>query len=103
MTAGEKDGLKFAIQQCWNVPAGLREAQELKITVAAELDGTGAVLDGSVRMIEPATPPDSRYDAAYRAARSALIRCSPYDLPQDKYAQWRQIEVVFNPEGMVSW
>ena len=55
-------------------------------------------------MIEPASAPDSRFEAAYRAARSALIRCSPYgDLPREKYGQWRQIEVVFNPEGMVSW
>jgi hypothetical protein len=55
-------------------------------------------------MIEPAAAPDGRYEAAYRAARSALIRCGPYsDLPRDKYAQWRRVEVVFNPEGMVSW
>ena len=104
LTQGEKDGLKFAIQRCWNVPAGLRDAHELRVTVAAELQADGEVIAGSIRMIEPAAAPDGRYEAAYRAARSALIRCGPYnDLPRDKYAQWRQIEVVFNPEGMVSW
>jgi hypothetical protein len=104
ISASEKDGLRFAIQRCWNVPAGLRDAEELKITVAAELDSDGGVIAGSVRMTEPATIIDGRYDAAYRAARSALIRCSPYsDLPREKFAQWRNIEVVFNPEGMVSW
>ncbi len=104
ISASEKDGLRFAIQRCWNVPAGLRDAEELKITVAAELDSDGAVISGSVRMIDPASIIDGRYDAAYRAARSALIRCSPYsDLPREKFAQWRNIEVVFNPEGMVSW
>lgn len=104
MTGSEKDGLKFAIQRCWNVPAGLRDAGELKITVAAELEPDGRIVSSSVRMIEPASAPDSRFEAAYRAARSALIRCSPYgDLPREKYGQWRQIEVVFNPEGMVSW
>jgi hypothetical protein len=104
LTQGERDGLKFAIQQCWNVPAGLRDAQELRVTVAAEIAADGQVIAGSIRMIEPASPPDGRYDAAFRAARSALIRCSPYtDLPRDKYAQWRNLEVVFNPEGMVSW
>ena len=103
LSNSEKDGLKFAIQKCWNVPAGLRDANELKITVAAELGVDGSVIAGSLRMIEPATSPDARFDAAYRAARSALIRCSPYSLPRDKYGQWRNIEVVFNPEGMVSW
>ncbi len=104
ISASERDGLKFAIQRCWNVPAGLRDANELRITVAAELDSDGAVISSSVRMIEPATILDGRYDAAWRAARTALLRCSPYsDLPREKFAQWRHIEVVFNPEGMVSW
>jgi hypothetical protein len=104
LTNAEKDGLKFAIRECWVVPAGLREAEDLKITVAAELGPDGGIIASSVRMIEPARSPDPRFDAAYGAARRALIRCSPYaDLPRDKFAQWRNIEVVFNPEGMVSW
>jgi hypothetical protein len=103
LSAAEKDGLKFAIRDCWVMPAGLRDAGDLKITVAAELGSDGAIIAGSVRMIEPARSPDPRFDAAYGAARRALIRCSPYELPREKYAQWRNIEVVFNPEGMVSW
>jgi hypothetical protein len=55
-------------------------------------------------MIEPSTAPDARFKSAFDAGRRALIRCSPYtDLPREKYAQWRNLEVVFNPEGMVSW
>ena len=104
MTNSEKDGLKLAVQRCWNVPAGLRDAQELKVTLAAELAADGAVINASIRMIEPSPAPDARFQQAYEAGRRALIRCSPYaDLPRDKYAQWRNIEVVFNPEGMVSW
>lgn len=104
ITSAERDGLKFAIQRCWNVPAGLREAEELKIVIAAELTAEGDLVGSSVRMIEPANAPDSRYQVAYDAARRALIRCSPYtDLPREKFEQWRNIEVVFNPEGMVSW
>ncbi len=104
LTATEKAGFGYAVQRCWNVPAGLRGASDLRIRVAAELDSDGAVISSSVRMIEPATILDGRYDAAWRAARTALLRCSPYsDLPREKFAQWRHIEVVFNPEGMVSW
>ena len=55
ITLAERDGLKFAIQRCWNVPAGLRDADELKITVAAELDSDGVLLPGTVRLIDPAT------------------------------------------------
>jgi hypothetical protein len=93
-----------AVQRCWNVPAGLRDAQELRVTLAAELTAAGDVISSSIRLIEPATPPDARFQQAFEAGRRALIRCAPYtDLPPEKYAQWRNIEVVFNPEGMVSW
>lgn len=104
MTGAEKDGLKLAVQRCWNVPAGLRDAQELKVTLAAELNADGSVVNASIRMIEPNPAPDARFKSAFDAGRRALIRCSPYaDLPREKYGQWRNIEVVFNPEGMVSW
>jgi hypothetical protein len=104
LTTGEKDGLRLAVQRCWNVPAGLRDAQELTVVVAAELTADGGVINASIRLIEPSPAPDARFQQAYEAGRRALIRCSPYsDLPRDKFAQWRSIEVVFNPEGMLSW
>ena len=62
------------------------------------------MINASIRLIEPSPAPDGRFQQAYEAGRRALIRCSPYaDLPRDKFGQWRNIEVVFNPEGMVSW
>jgi hypothetical protein len=103
LTGSEKEGLKLAVQKCWNVPAGLRDAQSLKVTIGAELGADGRVISASIRLIEPSPAPDGRFQQAYEAARRALIRCAPYTLPRDKYAQWREIEIVFNPEGMVSW
>ena len=104
MSNSEKDGLKLAVQRCWNVPAGLRDANELKVTLAAELAADGSVITSSIHLIEPNPVPDARFKTAFDAGRRALIRCSPYsDLPRDKFGQWRNIEVVFNPEGMVSW
>lgn len=104
MTGSEKNGLKLAVQKCWNVPAGLRDANTLKVTLAAELTPSGDIINSSIRLIEPSQAPDGRYQQAYEAGRRALIRCAPYsDLPREKFAQWRNIEVVFNPEGMVSW
>ena len=104
LSAGEKDGLRLAVQSCWIVPAGLRDAQELRVVLGAELTAQGDVISSSVTLIEPDPMPDDRFRQAYEAGRRALIRCSPYtDLPREKYSQWRNIEVVFNPEGMVSW
>ncbi len=104
ITNSERNGLVLAVQRCWNLPAGLRDAGELKVTLAAGLNPDGSIVSGSVRLIEPNPAPDPRFQQAYEAGRRALLRCAPYsDLPREKYAQWREIEVVFNPEGMVSW
>lgn len=104
LSAGERDGLRLAVQACWIVPAGLRDAEELRVVLGAELTVQGDVISSSVQLIEPDPIPDDRFRQAYEAGRRALIRCSPYtDLPREKFAQWRNIEVVFNPEGMVSW
>jgi hypothetical protein len=104
LTEPEKNGLRLGVQRCWNAPADLRDAHELKVTLSAELAASGDVINASIRPIEPLPMPDARFQQLYEAGRRALIRCSPYgDLPREKYAQWRNIEVVFNPEGMVSW
>ncbi len=104
LTGSERDGLRLAVQRCWNVPAGLRDAQELRVVVGAELQADGGIISSSIRLVEPNPAPDARFQQAYEAGRRALIRCAPYtSLPRDKFAQWRNIEVVFNPEGMVSW
>jgi hypothetical protein len=104
LTGAEREGLKLAVQRCWNVPAGLRDARELRVTLGAELTADGDVVASSIRLVEPAVLPDGRFQQAFEAGRRALIRCAPYDgLPADKFPQWRNIEVVFNPEGIVSW
>ena len=40
--------------------------------------------------------------AAFEKARRAILRGSAngFNLPPDKYDQWRDIEMVFNPDGM---
>jgi hypothetical protein len=39
---------------------------------------------------------------AFEAARRAIIRCGAtgFALPADKYGQWQEIEMTFNPERM---
>ncbi|MFT7254284.1 MAG: hypothetical protein ACI81Q_001706, partial [Paracoccaceae bacterium] len=56
----------------------------------------------SIRMIGSEGGSDAAARQAFEAARRAIIRCgaSGYNLPSDKYDQWRDIEMTFNPEGM---
>jgi hypothetical protein len=104
LTDGEKDAFKLAAQRCWNMPAGLRDASKLRVTVGAELKADGSIVSSSLTLIEPGPSPDAATKSLFDATRRALIRCSPFmDLPQEKYAQWRYITLRANSEGIVSW
>ncbi len=100
LTGSERAGLVLAVQQCWNVPIGLQDADDLAVVIAIELSRDGK-LKSNPKLIEPAGTPTGTIRQAFEAGRRALIRCAPYDLPVEKYEQWRQIEVVFNPKEMV--
>lgn len=100
LTGSEREGLVLAVQKCWNVPIGLQNADNLTVVISIELSQDGKLIK-SPKLIEPAGTPTGTLRQAFEAGRRALIRCAPYDLPRDKYEQWREIEVVFNPENMV--
>lgn len=100
LTGGEREGLVLAVQKCWNVPVGLQNADDLIVMLAVELNPDGS-LASKPRLIDPVGSSSGSIQQAFEAGRRALIRCAPYDLPSEKYEQWRQIEVVFNPKDMV--
>ena len=101
MTRGEKDGFRVAVQQCWVVDVG-SEAANVTVTIAMELDKNGVVDAGSLKLIASEGGTDSAINTAFSAARRAILRCQKdgYKLPIDKYDQWREIEITFNPEDM---
>jgi len=72
------------------------------VTVAYSLDRDGKVKPGTLKMIQATDGEPVAVNAAFEAARRAIIRCGVegYDLPLEKYARWKDIEMTFNPEGM---
>ena len=72
------------------------------VTVAVSVAQDGIPDVTSIRMIgfEGGTEASARQ--AYEAARRAIIRCGAkgFQLPPEKYEQWRNIEMEFNPERM---
>jgi hypothetical protein len=100
MTGSETSGLVFAIQQCWNVPVGLENDSSNIITMGVKLTREGKLAEPP-RKLAPLSGSAAGILQAYEAARRALIRCQPYDLPIEKYETWKEIEVVFNPQQMV--
>lgn len=102
LTVGEKDALRVAVQQCWNVGSLSTDALRTTVVVTVAMARDGRPDTGSIRMtgFEGGTEATARQ--AFEAARRAIIRCgaSGFDLPVEKYDQWRDIEMTFNPERM---
>ncbi len=102
MTSGEKDALILAVRQCWNVGALSTDALRTTVTIALTLSPDGRPDPGSIRMIGSEGGSEAAALQAFEAGRRALMRCAGtgYALPAEKYEQWREMEVIFNPEKM---
>ena len=81
-------------------PAG--EALRTTVTVGFSVGQDGVPDAGSIALVESNGESDTATRQAYEAARRAIIRCGArgFPLPQDKYEQWKNIEIVFDPNGM---
>lgn len=101
LSAGEKEGLRVAVSNCWNVDVGGRSADTV-VSIAVSLDREGRVVPGTLRMIGSDGGNAASVKIAFEAARRAILRCQNdgYKLPADKFAQWQNIEMTFNPERM---
>ncbi|EAQ23639.1 biopolymer transporter TonB [Roseovarius sp. 217] len=102
LTSGEKDALRVAVQQCWNVGSLSTEALGTTVVVSVRMGEDGRPDNGSIRMDSFSGGADAAARQAFEAARRAIIRCGAngFNLPADKYDQWRDIEMTFNPESM---
>jgi chemotaxis protein histidine kinase CheA len=102
LTSGEKDAMRLAVSQCWNVGSLSTDALQTIVVVGFSLTPDGKVVGNSLRMIDSSGGTEVSAKQAYEAARRAILRCGArgYDLPADKYDQWKDIEITFNPERM---
>jgi colicin import membrane protein len=96
LSQSEMDALRGQIQKCWNIPIGVENADDLKVTVQFKLDRTGK-LEG---------PPQLVASAGNRQADESALRavniCGQrgFNLPADKYEAWADVIVHFDPSEM---
>lgn len=102
LSAGEKDALRVSVSRCWNVGSLSSEALGTTVVVAVSMTQDGTPVTSSIEMLSSSGGGDTAARQAFEAARRAIIRCgaSGFDLPAEKYGQWRDIEMTFNPERM---
>lgn len=99
LSQSEMDALRGQVQRCWNIPAGAMDGDALKVSVRFRLDPSGA-LEGSPEIISGGAGSGVERAAA-EAARRAVSRCAPYNLPADKYeGGWDEVVVNFDPSEM---
>lgn len=102
LAISEIDLVRQQIIKCWNVPAGAKEAWNLVVEVSVVMNPDGTVRDARVqdagRMAR-----DPFYRAAAESALRAVKnpRCQPFKLPPEKYDQWRDMVLNFDPREML--
>lgn len=106
LTRGELGSFLGQIAACWNMAATSTDAQLTKVVLYFELTPDGRLVPGSIAR-RGATGGDERAaDIAYRAAERALQQCETtggrrgYSLPPEKYDQWKEVELRFDPQTM---
>ena len=102
VTVSEIDAFKIQMQRCWTIPAGAANAEGLavQIRVFLRLDGSIAQplqLINTARLVAG----DSQFRAAADSAMRAIRRCAPYRMPSDKYEEWREMDLNFDPREML--
>lgn len=103
LTGGEIEGFKLEINRCWNFdPAGL--SANVEVTVAFNLTENGMVEGNDVRLIGSQGGEGASVQAAFDAARRAVLRCAiengGYDLPVEKYSEWQEVNAIFDSSGV---
>lgn len=91
--------LQARIKQCWNVPAGVRDAENIEIRVYFELRKDGSVA-GMPRLLEGSR--NAAGPAIAESAIRAIQQCQPYSfLPPQEYAGgWDRLDITFSSKDL---
>ncbi|WP_152465587.1 energy transducer TonB [Sulfitobacter sp. THAF37] len=102
LTAGEKENLRVAVSNCWNVGSLSSEALRTTVVVTVNMAQDATPIISSIQMAGSEGGSPAAAKQAFEAARRAIILCGSkgYQLPAEKYSQWQEIEMTFNPERM---
>ena len=101
LSMSELDALRQQLGQCWSVMAGAQGADDLRVEIEVTVNMDRTV--STAKIVD-----QSRYgsDTFFRAAADSALRalrnplCTPLHLPPEKYDQWHDMTIVFDPKEM---
>lgn len=99
MTGAERDAFIKSVVRCWNIDPG-SAAASVVLVVGVEFERSGRV-KGDVTLLSARGGDAAAQATAFQAARRAVLRCNSVgiDLPPEKFEQWRNVEITFDPSG----
>ena len=101
MTMGWLPALVKRISGCWNVPAGVRDAESMQVRIQVRLGTDGKLLAPPELVEAPSGNPVVGVAFAQSAIR-AIEQCQPYSfLPQAEYkGGWDYMDMTFSPKDL---
>ncbi|MDP6589958.1 MAG: cell envelope integrity protein TolA [Alphaproteobacteria bacterium] len=90
--------IKARVEANWSVPAGIRDASELVVTIRIRLGRDGAVQRADILDLNYAE--DANFRTMAESARRAVLKASPIKALRrfgDDYNEWRVVTITFRP------
>lgn len=99
LSLSEIDAFRAQMKQCWTVPAGAANADDLAVRVSLGLNLDGSLASGPF-VVNKGRIGDPYFRAAAESVLRAIRRCQPFQMPADKYRSWQKMELNFDPKKM---
>jgi hypothetical protein len=96
LSNGEIVALQRQIANCWELPVGIKGIEHMVVQLRVRTQPDGVVQQVMI-MDQVRLDQDPKFRAVAQSALRAVERCSPLQLPPDKYAGGRELEMKFYP------
>jgi hypothetical protein len=95
------DLVRSQIAQCWNPPAGAKDAGSLVTEIRVWMNQNGTVQKAEIQNTARVYA-DPYYRAMAETALRAVLnpRCQPFKLPPERYSDWSTMLLAFDPKEM---
>jgi outer membrane biosynthesis protein TonB len=87
--------LQGLVNACWNRPNGVPHPERLVLQLRVFLRPDGNVAQAPQLLTDSSGDP--YWQAAVESAKRAVYVCQPYKLPPDRYGEWKDIVMNFDP------
>lgn len=95
-TASLQAAMRRQIYVCWRGVSDLPKEDQIDVEMRVSLNRDGS-LKGNVELVKPRSRPIGRSGIAVDVALRAVRKCAPYQLPEDDYELWKDINVTISP------